>query len=144
MDFSWAALYANLAMTSIPLDPAIRRSQAQSRLRSYDAIPRASFLPGLIYSRYPYATCWIARKNRAVKKIPSLWRRLGESFVEVFFQLVSTRLSSSQDTVPGEHTCPRFCMSPSSLCELGKVTRDHLNLSGDPLVIFSDLHLNGS
>ncbi len=94
MDFSWAALYANSMTTSrVSMDPEIRRSQAQSRLRSHDAIHRASFLPSLIYSRCPYATCWIARKNRAVKKILSLWRRPGESFVGVFFQLVLTRAS---------------------------------------------------
>ncbi len=106
-NFSWAALCVDSTMTTrVSIDPSIRRSQAQSRLRSYNAIPRASFLPGPIYSRYSYATCWIARKNGPAKKIPSLWRRPGESFVDVFFQLVLTRLSSSQDTVPGEHTCP--------------------------------------
>ncbi len=101
---SWAALYADSVMTMrVSIGPAIRRSQAQSRLRSYVAISRASFLPGLIYSSYPYVTCWMGRKDRALKNIPSLWRRPGESFVEVFFQLVLTRLFSSQDTVPGEH-----------------------------------------
>ncbi len=102
--FSWAALYVDSTMTMrVSIDPAIRRSQAQSRLRSYVAIPRASFLPGLVYSRYPYATCWIARKDRAVKKIPLVCRRPTESFIEVFFQPVLIRLSSSQDTVLGEH-----------------------------------------
>ncbi|KAK0433266.1 hypothetical protein EV421DRAFT_1741713 [Armillaria borealis] len=65
--------------------------------------PGASFLAGLVYSRNPYATCWTAKKDRTVKKIPSLWRRPGESFVPVFIQPVLTHLSSSRGTVVGEH-----------------------------------------
>ncbi len=86
-NFSWAGLYADSMMTlRVSMDPAIRRNQAQSWLKFHYASRMTSYLPGLLYAHNRYAKFWTAKKDRIAKKIPSLWRHPGESFIQVFFQ----------------------------------------------------------
>ncbi|PBK90529.1 hypothetical protein ARMGADRAFT_299525 [Armillaria gallica] len=130
-------------MTSkVSMDPATQRNQAQFRPKSNDASPMTSYLPGLLYAHNPYAKFWTAKKDRTAKNIPSLWRRPGESFLQVVFQPFSRR-RSWRTCMPSRLG---FYISSSSLYAPRKVTWERLDLFGDPLVLrlFSDLHLNGS
>ncbi|PBK62443.1 hypothetical protein ARMSODRAFT_964138 [Armillaria solidipes] len=92
--------------TRVSKGTTIRRNQAQSRLRSNDVPPRISYLPGLKYANpYTMLMRWTPKKDRAVKKIPSLRQRFGQSFLQLFLQPVLTYLSGSREIVLDVHAC---------------------------------------